>query len=154
MNVVIEELPACHVAYMRWVGRYGADTIPALWERFITWMEKRGLLTSDCLKLGIAHDSPRVIAPEQCRYDACVVVGQDFETDESVSVTDLPDWKVGMTEFVGTASEVRGAGDELWTSLVESGRKPGSPFIEIYRGNPEVPGRPGAFKCRLCFALT
>jgi len=153
MTVEIEDLRACRVAYMRLVAPYGAETIPALWERFIRWMEERGLLTPDCLKLGIAHDSPRVIPPEQCRYDACVVVANDFEADDSVSVADLPGWKVGMTEFVGTASEVRTAGDALWASLTDAGRKPCSPFIELYRGNPAVPGRPGVFKCQLCFAL-
>jgi DNA gyrase inhibitor GyrI len=153
MNVEIEDLPASHVVYMRLVAPYSSETIPAHWERFIGWMEGRGLLTPDCLKLGIAHDSPRAIPPEQCRYDACVVVPDDFEADDSVSIADLPGWKVGMTGFVGTASEVRRAGDALWASLADSGQKPGSPFIEIYRGNPAVPGRPGVFKCQLCFAL-
>jgi AraC family transcriptional regulator len=153
MNVEIEDLPACRVAYMRLVAPYSAERIPALWERFMKWMEARGLLTPDCLKLGIAHDSPRLVAPEACRYDACVVVSDGFEADDSVVVAYLPGWKVGRTEFVGTASEVRKAGDALWASLADSGRKPGSPFIEIYRGDPAVPGRPGVFRCQLCFAL-
>jgi DNA gyrase inhibitor GyrI len=153
VNIEIEDLPPCRVAYMRSVAPYGPETIPALWEKFIGWMERRGLLTSDCLRLGIAHDSPRFVPPEQCRYDACVVVPDDFETDDSVTVSALPGWKVGRTEFVGAASEVRAAGDALWAVLVDSGRSPGSPFIEIYRGNPAVAGRPGVFKCQLCFAL-
>jgi DNA gyrase inhibitor GyrI len=153
MKVEIEDLPAYHVAYMRSVAPYDAETIPALWERFIGWMEGRGLLTPDCLKLGIAHDSPRVVPPDQCRYDACLVVPDDFQADDSIRVADLPGWKVGMTDFVGTASEVRLAGDTLWASLADSGRKPRGPFIEIYRGNPAVAGRPGVFKCQLGFAL-
>jgi AraC family transcriptional regulator len=153
MNVKIDDLPPYRVAYMRSIARYGPETIPALWEKFIGWMERRGLLTADSLRLGIAHDSPRVVPPEQCRYDACVVVPDDFEADDAVTVSALPGWKVGMTEFVGTASEVRAAGDALWASLADSGRNPGSPFIEIYRGNSAVAGRPGVFKCRLCFAL-
>jgi DNA gyrase inhibitor GyrI len=138
---------------MRLVAPYSADRIPALWERFTTWMEARCLLKPDSLKLGIAHDSPREVPPDECRYDACVVVSDDFEADDSVAVADLPGWKVGMTEFVGTASGVRQAGDALWASLAASGRKPGRPFIEIYRGNPAVPGQPGVFRCQLCFAL-
>jgi AraC family transcriptional regulator len=154
MKVTIEDLPAYHVAYMRLVGPYGPETIPALWERFIKWMQGRGLLTPDCLRLGVAHDSPRLIAPEQCRYDACLVVPGDFVGDESVSMADLPGRKVGMTEFVGTAGEVRSAGDALWGWLVRSGGKPGSPFLEIYCGDPAGAGRPGAFKCQLCYALS
>jgi AraC family transcriptional regulator len=154
MKVAIDKLPPYHVAYMRWVGPYGPETIPALWQRFIQWMERRGLLAPDNLKLGIAHDSPRVVPPAQCRYDACLVVPEDFVPDEIVSVTNLPGWKVGTTELVGTAHDVRSAGDALFTQLVESGLNPGSPFIEIYRGNPEVPGQPGTFRSQLCFALS
>jgi hypothetical protein len=33
MRVQVRDLPAFHVAYMRYVGPYGAHGIPALWTR-------------------------------------------------------------------------------------------------------------------------
>lgn len=154
MAFVIEDLPGRRVAYLRLVGPYGPVTIPALWTRFITWIEGRGLLTAESLRLGIAHDSPRDVAPERCRYDACLVVPDDFSPDAVVSVADLPGCRLGVTDFVGQAADVRGAGDALWTELVASGQRPRSPFVEIYRGNPAVPDQPGAFRCQLGYTLT
>lgn len=120
MRVEISKLPPCRVAYLRAVGPYGAERIPALWERFVGWMERRGLLTTDSLRLGIAHDSPRIVPPEQCRYDACLVVPAEFPADGAVLVTDLPGWELGLTEFVGTPAEVRPAGDALWAALASA----------------------------------
>ena len=47
MGIQVRDLPAFHVAYMRYVGPYGAHGIPALWRRLRTWMEPRGLCTRD-----------------------------------------------------------------------------------------------------------
>src|SRR5262249_15619072 len=37
MNVRVSELSAYHVAYMRYVGPYGAHGIPDLWKRLTEW---------------------------------------------------------------------------------------------------------------------
>jgi AraC family transcriptional regulator len=90
MNVTVTTLPPHRVAYMRHVGPYGALGIPGLWERFTRWMDTRGLLGADSIKLGIGHDDPEVTAPEKCRYDACVVIPESFQGDRWVNVTEAP----------------------------------------------------------------
>jgi len=42
INVRVQELPARHVVYMRYVGPYGAHGIPELWTRFRKWMDAPG----------------------------------------------------------------------------------------------------------------
>jgi AraC family transcriptional regulator len=152
MNVALRELPRYRVAYMRYVGPYGPHGIPELWKRFSGWMETRGLLGPDSIKLGIGHDDPDVTAPEKCRYDACVVVPDSFAGDKWVNVIDLPGGKYAVAEFIGTAHKIREAWDALYGSwLPGSGYQPDDrPCLEVYRGNPEVDGRPGMFRCDLC----
>lgn len=152
MNVVLRELPPYRVAYMRYVGPFGPHGIPELWKRFTHWMETRGLPGPDAIKLGIGHDDPDVTAPEKCRYDACVVVPDSFAGDKWVNVVDLPGGKYAVAEFVGTAHKIRDAWEELYRSwLPGSGYQPDDrPCIEVYRGNPQVDGRPGTFRCELC----
>ncbi|HYE94384.1 MAG TPA: helix-turn-helix domain-containing protein, partial [Terriglobales bacterium] len=77
-NVTVVSLPSYRVAYMRHVGPYGAHGIPELWRRLRVWMGARGLLGANSIMLGIGRDDPEVTAPEQLRYDACVVVPEDF----------------------------------------------------------------------------
>ena len=152
MKVAVRELPRYRVAYMRYVGPYGPHGIPELWKRFREWMETRGLLGPDAIKLGIGLDDPDVTAPEKCRYDACIVVPGSFAGDKWVNVIEVPGGKYAVAEFIGTADKIREAWEALYRSwLPGSGYQPDDrPCLEVYRGNPEVDGRPGTFRCELC----
>lgn len=151
MSVQIRSLPPFHVAYMRYVGPFGAHGIPELWERLRQWMERRDLLGAE-IKLGVAHDDPDVTDPAKCRYDACVVVPPDFTPDRWVNVADIPGGKHAVAAFTGTAHDIRGAWDRLYRSwLPDSGYEPDDrPCLELYRGNPMVDAKPGVFRCELC----
>ena len=152
MNVAVRELPRYRVAYMRYVGSYGPHGIPELWKRFREWLGTRGLLGLGSIRLGIGHDDPEVTAPEKCRYDACVVVPESFAADKWVNVIEVPGGKYAVAEFIGTADKIREAWEALYRSwLPGSGYQPDDrPCLEVYRGNPEVDGRPGTFRCELC----
>lgn len=155
MRVMVQELPAYRVAYMRHVGPYGAGGIPALWVRFRKWMDARGLLTPDSLRIGIGHDDAWVTPPEKCRYDACVVVPPDFTGDPHVNVLELPGGRYAVSPFAGRPQEVPGAWDALYRSwLPDSGYQPDDrPCLELYRGHPELASRPGAFRAELCLPV-
>ncbi|MGH7414534.1 MAG: AraC family transcriptional regulator [Candidatus Rokuibacteriota bacterium] len=152
MRVVIQEVPAYHVAYMRRVGPYGAGGIPALWIRFRKWMSTRGLIETDCVRIGIGHDDAWVTPPEKCRYDACAVVPPDFQGDRWVNVVELPGGRYAVSRYTGTAHRIPEAWDTLYRSwLPNSGYQPDDrSCLEIYRGRPQVGGRPGTFRADLC----
>ena len=155
MNVRVTELPAHHVAYMRYVGPYGALGIPDLWKKFRKWMETHGLLSDSTVTLGVAYDDPDITAPDRCRYDACVVVPADFTPDRWVNVMDVPGGKYAVSEFVGTAHEIRGAWEALYRSwLPGSGYEPDDrPCFEIYRARRSADGEPGVLRCELCLPV-
>lgn len=150
MNVTVRELPRYHVAYMRYVGPYGAHGIPQLWTRFQKWMETRALDGPGSVKLGIGRDDPLVTPPEKCRYDACVVVPDSFTGDQWVNVTEVPGGRYAVADFTGGPHQIQGAWDALYQSwLPGSGYQPDDrACLEIYRGNPNV--SPSAFRCELC----
>jgi AraC family transcriptional regulator len=151
MNVRVRTLPSFHVAYMRYVGPFGAHGIPELWEKLRDWMKRRDLLNAE-IKLGVAHDDPDVTDPAKCRYDACVVVPADFAPDRWVNVADIAGGKYAVSAFTGSAHDIRGAWDRLYRSwLPDSGYEPDDrPCLELYRGNPMVDARAGVFRCELC----
>jgi AraC family transcriptional regulator len=155
MNVAVKDLPRYRVAYMRHVGPYGAHGIPELWERFRAWGERRELGGPDAIKLGIAHDDPEVTPPEKCRYDACLVVSESFEPDKWVNIGEVPAGRYAVMEFVGSPHTIREAWEGLYRSwLPGSGYQPDDrPCVEIYRGNPDVAGRPGTFRCELAMPV-
>jgi AraC family transcriptional regulator len=155
MRVQVRTLSALHVAYMRYVGPYGAHGIPALWRRLLTWMEPRGLCTPDRITLGVAYDDPAITAPDRCRYDACVVVPAEFEADRWVNLTDVPAGRYAVSGFVGTAHQIERAWDALFRAwLPRSGYEPDDrPCYELYRGDPSVNVRTRRFRCELCLPV-
>jgi AraC family transcriptional regulator len=155
MNVHVRELPPYHVAYMRYVGPYGAHGIPELWARLRKWMEASQLGRAGRITLGVGHDDPSITAAEKCRYDACVVVPEDFALDKWVNVMDVPGGKCAVAEFTGTADEIEGAWDGVFSGwLPNSGYQPDDrPCVEVYRGDPMVGAKAGVFRCDLCLPV-
>ena len=151
MSVHVVERPSQHVACMRYVGPYGAHGIPELWTRLRRWSAAHDLGPGPHVKLGVAHDDPTITAPERCRYDACVVVPRDFTPDRLVDVTDVPGGAFAVAEFVGTAHEIQGAWDRVFSGwLPGSGYEPDDrPCYELYRGDPTVDDARGVFRCEL-----
>ena len=150
MNVRVTDMPALHVAFMRYVGPYGAGGISTLWERMVTWIAGHDLGPGPCMKVGVAYDDPSITAPERCRYDACVVVPRDFVPDRLVDVMDVAGGRYAIAEFVGTAHEIESVWDRVFAGwLPGSGYQPDDrPCYELYRGDPSVDGR-GVFRCGL-----
>ena len=154
MNVRVQELPSQRVAYMRYVGPYGAGGIPDLWNRFVIWARARGLDLETTTRLGVAHDDPAITKAERCRYDACIVVPDDFQPDRWVNVTDIPGGRFAVSAFTGTAHDIQGAWDRVFkTWLPTSGFQPDDrSCLEVYRGR-SVDDKTGIFRCDLCLPV-
>jgi AraC family transcriptional regulator len=151
MSIRVAERPSQHVAFMRYVGPYGAHGIPELWARLRTWIAAHDLGTGPRITLGVAYDDPSITAPDRCRYDACVVVPRDFTPDRLVDVTDVAGGRYAVAEFVGTAHEIEGVWNRVFAGwLPGSGYEPDDrPCYELYRGDPTVDARRGIFRCEL-----
>jgi AraC family transcriptional regulator len=154
MSLRIEDLPTYRVAYMRYVGPYGAHGIPDLWQRFYKWTHAHRLSSPEQIMLGVAYDNPNVAAPDRCRYDACAVVPEEFQADRQVDVTDVGGGPYAMYDFTGTSDEISSAWDRTFDTLPDSGYVPDDrPCIEVYRGDCSVAGEPGRFRCELCLPV-
>jgi AraC family transcriptional regulator len=155
IGVHVRELPAHYVAYMRYVGPYGAYGIPELWMKLRTWMTARGLELSTTLRLGLGHDDPSVTAADKCRYDACVVVPPEFPSDRSINFMKVPGGRHAVWDFTGTTQEIEGTWDKVFSVwLPGSGYQPDDrPGFELYRGDCTVDARARTFHCELCLPV-
>lgn len=81
MNAAIENIPAYKIAYVRKTGPYGQANALAV-EQLKAWAGKNGLLDDESIVMGIARDNPATTKPEDCRYDACIVIKGDALVNE------------------------------------------------------------------------
>jgi AraC family transcriptional regulator len=153
-DLSVQTLPAYRVAFMRYVGPYGAAGIPQLWQRLRRWMRMHDLESPQAMTLGIAYNDPSISDPDRCRYDACVPVPTHVRADRQVDIADFAGGGYAVRAFHGTASQIPDAWDRTFWALADSGYGPDDrPCVEIYRGVDPVDAASGKFRCELCLPI-
>ena len=134
MEMRIETSPAYTVAYIRYTGPYGpvnAQTMDAL----KIWAESNRLLGDESIILGIAQDDPPTTAPEDCRYDACLVLGQNTPIhDKSIHMGSVTGGRYAIFTIPHTPEAVYAAWREAIPELQRQGYQPdlSRPIMERY----------------------
>ncbi len=119
---------------MRQVGPYGANNY-TLMEMFKEWAKSKGLFSNSLVILGISHDNPRTTLPENCRYDVCIVITDDYMiADSNISEAELPGGKYAVFPIVHTVESVQKAWNEIFSQLTAKGHQldVSRPVLERY----------------------
>ncbi|TYR81464.1 DNA gyrase inhibitor [Priestia megaterium] len=134
MNIKIENVPKYRIAYVRQVGPYGPDNIQAM-KKLKSWAKENNLLAETAIILGISQDNPETTSPENCRYDACIVISNDYQIDASVSESELSGGKYAICKVKHTAEDIQHAWTEIFSELLNNGYQIDSkPIFEKYIG--------------------
>ncbi|PYG89357.1 DNA gyrase inhibitor GyrI [Ruminiclostridium sufflavum DSM 19573] len=120
MNMNIEIIPSCSIAYIRQIGAYGAGNIRTM-EQLKHWARANNLMNNKTVIFGIAHDNPQTTPPENCRYDACILLAdRHFPADSNVQHCDIAGGKYAVFTVKHTAEAVEQAWVEIFPVLAES----------------------------------
>jgi DNA gyrase inhibitor GyrI len=134
MNYKIENMPINRVAYMRRTGAYGAENY-ALMDRLKAWAGDKGLFNKSAVILGISQDNPQTTPPENCRYDVCIEVTDDYVIEgDGLNEMELPGGRYAVFTISHTAETVQKAWGEIFKRLSELGQQPdlSRPVLERY----------------------
>jgi AraC family transcriptional regulator len=157
MPVEIKTLPDARVAYLRYVGPYGTSGLTKCWQRFSAWCSARGFAHPPRVRFGIARDPPMLTAADRLRYDACVVVGADFEPDpaEEIGVQEIQGGLYACTRFHGSAIEIHRSWMGLLSSWLPSTayEVDDRPALERYGEESTLDSQTGRFSCELCLPV-
>lgn len=131
MNIKVETLPKYRIAYVRQVGPYGPANIQAM-EKLKKWAEEKNLVKSAII-LGIPQDNPETTLPENCRYDACIVISKDYQIDDSICESELSGGNYVICKIKHTAEDIQKAWAEIFPALHNRGYQiDNKPIIERY----------------------
>jgi DNA gyrase inhibitor GyrI len=86
--------------------------------------------------LGIARDDPKTIIPENCRYDTCIVIEDDFSFEEGdIKEGLLPGGKYAVFQIDHTAEAVQRAWAGIFQELFGQGLQfdESRPILERYQ---------------------
>ena len=130
----IESIPSYSIAYIRHTSPYGAGNVQTM-ERLKALAKANQLLGDDSVILGIAQDDPRTTKPEDCRYDVCLVIPDDYRFfDDTVSYGTIAGGKYAVFTVDHTAESVQKAWGEIFPALQRQGLAidAAQPVIERY----------------------
>jgi len=137
MKLKIESIPAYKIAYIRQIGPYGSRNIQAM-EEIKDFARTNDLLVEESIILGIAQDNPATTSPEDCRYDACLVIFKDYSiNDDHVNSGEITGGKYAVFTIAHTAEAVQRAWCDIFLELQKLGYQLNDtkPIIERYAVN-------------------
>lgn len=135
INMNIEAIPPYRVAYIRHTGPYGAGNTQTM-ASLKSWAKTNSLLDETAVILGIARDNPETTAPGHCRYDACLVIAEDYYVhDDTVCQGSIPGGSYAVFKILHTAEAVQRAWLEIFPELAGRGCLPDEtrPILERYK---------------------
>lgn len=138
------------VVYMRRTGCYGSEN-QKLMEQFKTWVKNEGLFFDDAVILGIALDDVQRVLPQNCRYDVCLIVPDDYAPeDRQVSKRMITGGRYAVLQFPHTAEAVQKAWSEGMVLLISKGYilDYSRPIMERYDK-----GMVDKHQCELCIPI-
>ncbi|WP_410511889.1 GyrI-like domain-containing protein [Paenibacillus sp. BR2-3] len=135
MNIKVEALPKYRIAYVRQVGPYGPGNVQTM-EKLKKWAKEKNLLAESAIILGIPQDNPETTLPENCRYDACIIISNDYQMDSSISESELSGGEYVICKVKHTAEEIQKAWAEIYPALQKRGYQiDNKPIFERYTGD-------------------
>lgn len=135
MNIEIENIPYCRIAYIRQIGPYGQNNVQIM-EQLKKWAQSNSLLNEQSIILGIAHDNPELVEPKNCRYDTCFVISNDYNiNNDNISEGSILGGKYAVFKIRHTAEAVKEAWLEIFPELFKQSYHfdETRPILERYR---------------------
>jgi DNA gyrase inhibitor GyrI len=102
-------------------------------EKLKEWARSNRLFDKNAVIYGIAQDNAEITKPENCRYDACIVIPQNFVIDNQVNECEFSGGKYAVFKVIHTSEEIQKAYMEIFPTLSKEGLKfANKPIIERY----------------------
>lgn len=127
MKITIEELAESRIAFFRNVGEYGEKQNKELMESFKQWVLENGVFDNSPI-LAIPQDNPAVTPKEECRYDVCVIIQNDYHVAKPAQVGTFTGGKYAVFLLDHTKEAV----SEFWGNI----------FSEIAKHNLSIRQQP------------
>jgi len=99
------------------------------------WAKSNNLLNDESIILGIALDDPKTTKPENCRYDTCIVISDDFAHADSINQANIVGGKYVVFTIDHTADAVHRAWIDIFPELLGQGYQMDEtrPIIKRYK---------------------
>lgn len=79
----IKEIDETNIISVRKVGDY-KTSVCAAWSEICSFAYKNGLINPNTKMIGMGYDNPNITAEENLRYDACITIDKEIQTEGNI----------------------------------------------------------------------
>lgn len=137
MDIEITNLPTMNVIFLRHIGPY--EESGETWENLYSWANSKGLINENTNYLGLCYDDPKTTPAEELRYDACITVAQEVETEGDIEFKTIEENAYAKAVNKGSYAKLYDVYIEIYENWArETGKSLGVPSIEVYKNDPRT----------------
>jgi DNA gyrase inhibitor GyrI len=129
----IKRFPKMRVASVAEVGLFN-EAIPRGFAKLFAWLGANNLKPLGA-SLGIYHDDPAKVAPDQLRSELCVPVAPEVQGSGDVQVKEIAGFEAATIVYQGDANITR-AYNEVYDWLRAQGYRDAGAPLEVYLSMP------------------
>jgi AraC family transcriptional regulator len=135
MKAEVKEIPSYKVAYVRKIGSYNKETCQPAFRQITQWAEPRNFLDAEKV-IAIYWDNPEVTSSEKCRFDACVIIPDNFLPERDIFTQNLYGGFYAVCNFEIKPEFIQSAWEESYKWVCESGFECNdTPCYEVYHNH-------------------
>jgi len=141
LPVQIRDMPFYRVAYIREVGPYDLGSNINAFNRLFRWAIDAGLTDYTLTRpIAVRWSDPETTPPDECIFDACLIVPENFKGSGEVAIRDFPGGKCGVLHCEVALEHIPNLIQRLFCEwLSRNGYKRDErPFFTIFYNNPRV----------------
>ena len=137
VDVQVKKLSSRQVIFVRHIGPY--PECGKAWEKLCTWAGPQGFFQPGVEFIGLCYDDPDITPADKIRYDACITVEGEIQSEGEIGVQIIDGGLYAMTTHQGSynnLSQTYAALCGQWAP--QNGYEIRSmPSLEIYLNSPE-----------------
>jgi AraC family transcriptional regulator len=131
----IKTLPLFRVASISTIGRYGGPDHDKAWQVLIDFAKKHKLLGWNTEAYSIYYDDPFLAGEENCRFDCCLTIKKEVESEGDVVVKQFEGGKCLLFRYKGPYEKLWEVYDKVYHDVIFSignYQLRDAPFFEKY----------------------
>ncbi len=138
-GIKIKTLKPQKLAYIEHKGTYSEIPYDKYYEKLFSWAKEKKIRPG-MKALGIFFDDPDKTQPEQCNSEICIPIFGEAESDEEISIKDLPSMEVAQIKHKGSSEEYKNTYKTLSDWIEQNGYEWAGPSMEVYTKKPKMAG--------------
>ncbi len=132
-NISVKTVGATKCVFISGQGNY--SEVGLIFGKLFEWLIEKDVNPIGP-PFGIYYDNPKEVPLAECRYDVCVPIKVEIESDSLVQIKEICEMEVASLMYKGPYDKVGASWEKLYSWVYKNKYEPAGPGMEVYLNSP------------------